>query len=166
LKYPDMMTLSLRAPCLQPIGYPGLIMLIALCLLPLPAFAALGGDVESIRADQAAFNAAPAIADKSGYSIYTLQTPAGLTVREYLAANGTVFAVAWEGPMLPDLKRLLGGYYARYTSAPRTHPGGHGHRGVHQDDLVVESGGHMRAFFGRAYLPKALPAGVAASEIQ
>jgi hypothetical protein len=145
----------------------GVIALLAmLCVLPPAAFAALGGDVESIRADQAAFNAAPAITDKGGYSIYTLQTPAGLTVREYLAATGTVFAVAWEGPMLPDLRRLLGGYFAHYTADARAHPGGHGHRAVHRDDLVVESSGHMRAFFGRAYLPPALPPGLDTAAIQ
>jgi len=157
---------SLRALCRRALGCSGLVGLAALCLLPMSAVAALGGDAASVSADQAAFNAGQEIADHGSYSVYTLTTPAGLTVREYLAATGGVFAVAWKGPMLPNLRQLLGGYYARYVSTPRTHRGGHGHRALRQSDLVVESSGHMRAFFGRAYLPQALPAGVTASAIQ
>lgn len=143
-----------------------LMVLVLACLLPVSASAALGGDVESIRADQAAFDASQQIADHGGYAVYTLQSPAGLTIREYLAPDGTVFAVAWAGPMLPDLKRLLDGYFTRYTDAVHARRGGHGHREIRLSDLVVESGGHMRAFFGRAYLPHSLPDGVAAAAIR
>jgi hypothetical protein len=37
---------------------------------------------------------------------------------------------------------------------------------VDQSTLVVQSGGHMGAFSGRAWLPPALPAGVSGSDIQ
>jgi hypothetical protein len=37
---------------------------------------------------------------------------------------------------------------------------------VHQSGLVVETGGHMGAFVGRAYLPQALPQGVSADDIK
>jgi hypothetical protein len=37
---------------------------------------------------------------------------------------------------------------------------------VNDADLVIESGGHMRAWSGRAWLPSALPAGVGAEVIQ
>jgi len=32
--------------------------------------------------------------------------------------------------------------------------------------VVIEAGGHMGVYVGRAYLPSALPAGVALSDIQ
>jgi hypothetical protein len=162
-----MMDILLRESRLRPAERLGpMALAAALCLLPAAAPAALGGDAASVEADQAAMNASEQISAGNGYQVHELQNGAGMKVREYLSDGGRVFAVAWEGPMLPDLKRLLGSYFARYTAAARTHRGGHVHRGVHQDDLVVESSGHMRAFFGRAYLPKALPAGVTASAIR
>jgi hypothetical protein len=145
---------------------PPVFVLLALLAVSTPVLAALGGDAASVAADQAAMNAAEQVRAGSGYQVHELRNEAGLKVREYVSDAGQVFAVAWDGPMLPDLNRLLGGYFARYAAAARTHRGGHVHRGVHQDDLVVESSGQMRAFFGRAYLPKALPPGVAISVIR
>jgi hypothetical protein len=85
---------------------------------------------------------------------------------------GTVFAVAWQGPLLPDLRQLLGANYKAYTGAAagrhagQEHHADHGHLDVHLPDLVVESNGRVRSFFGRAYLPQGLPQGVAVAEIQ
>lgn len=133
---------------------------------PATAFATLGGDVASIQADQSAMNASLQITAEKGYAIHGLRTQAGLAVREYLSEAGQVFAVAWRGPTLPDLRQLLGNYYAAFTAAAQAQRSGHGHLVIHRDDLVVESSGHMRAFFGRAYLPQQLPPGVKLSEIQ
>lgn len=131
-----------------------------------PALAALGGDAASVQADQRAMNAAEQISAGSGYQVHELRTGAGLKVREYLADGGQVFGVAWEGPMLPDLRQLLDGYFTRYTDALHAQRGGHGHREIDLGDLVVESAGHMRAFVGRAYLPQSLPQGVGADVIR
>jgi hypothetical protein len=85
-------------------------------------------------------------------------------VREYVASNGMVFGVAWEGPTLPDLKTVLGASFDEYVAA------GAKRRGtplaVSSSDLVVYSGGHLRAFSGHAYLPQAVPAGVDVGVIQ
>ena len=43
--------------------------------------------------------------------------PSGTTVREYVSSNGTVFAVAWQGPWLPDLRQMLGPYFDDYQRA-------------------------------------------------
>ncbi|MEJ2552715.1 MAG: DUF2844 domain-containing protein [Gammaproteobacteria bacterium] len=132
-----------------------------------PVWAALGGDMESVDTDQGALNASEQIsATTQSYTVYELQTTAGIVVREYLSLDGSVFAVSWQGPALPNLRQILGGYFARYTEAAQKQSGGHGHQAVHLPDLVVESSGHMRAFFGRAYLPKALPQGVTAADIK
>lgn len=135
-------------------------------LLSQSAEAALGGDAASMQADQAEMKAGQTITAADAYQVYELQTATGMVVREYLSAAGTVFAVAWEGPMLPNLRRLLGDYFARYTEAAQSWRGGHGHLVIRQDDLVVESSGRMRAFFGRAYLPQRIPQGVAVSDIR
>jgi hypothetical protein len=77
--------------------------------------------------------------------------------------DGLVFAVAWEGPLLPDFARLLGSAYPVYQEALRQQKRGVSVQGA---ELVIESGGMMRAFNGRAYLPGRLPAGLTAQDIR
>ena len=51
---------------------------------------------------------------------------------------------------------LLGSYYSEFHQAVA----GRRHRGpvvVKTKDLVVESGGHLRAFYGRAYVTSLVP---------
>jgi len=92
--------------------------------------------------------------------------PSGTAVKEYVSPAGMVFAVCWQGPSLPDLRQVLGRYFEQYTEAARTQRAGPGPRVTQQPGLVVETGGHMRAYFGRAYVPQMLPRGVLAEEIQ
>ncbi|PVX71993.1 DUF2844 domain-containing protein [Paraburkholderia unamae] len=95
----------------------------------------------------------------------------GATVNEYVAsASGTVFAYTWQGPTQPNLEALLGRYAADWRSAAAAqHAAGrddlHGARVVGAQ-VVVETGGHMRAYAGRAWLPAALPEGVAEGDLQ
>jgi hypothetical protein len=42
---------------------------------------------------------------------------------------------------------------------------GHHHLEIRQDNFVMQSSGHMRAFTGRAYVPQALPAGLSLDEL-
>lgn len=136
-------------------------------MLPLSASATLGGDMESVQADQADMNASQRIsAATENYTVYELQTPTGTMIREYLSTSGTVFAIAWQGPLLPNLRLLMGAYFTEYTEAANTQHAGHGHLEIQLPDLVVESNGRVRAFFGRAYLPQGLPQGVAVTDIQ
>jgi len=90
-------------------------------------------------------------------------------VREYVTSTGTVFGIAWQGPQMPDLSALLGGYFQQYVDGVKAARAAYGRRGavaVDQDTLVVRSGGHMGAFAGQAWLPRALPAGVSGQDIQ
>ncbi len=161
------MRIHLRERILNPKTKPWpMAVLLSLCVLPWPSFAALGGDVASLQADQVEMNATQEITAAAAYQVYELQTDTGVVVREYLSTAGVVFAVAWEGPVLPNLRQLLGDYFTQYTEAAQSWRGGHGHMVIRQDDLVVESSGRMRAFFGRAYLPQEMPQGVAESDIQ
>jgi hypothetical protein len=78
-------------------------------------------------------------------------------------ANGRVFAVGWEGPTLPDFARLLGTHFSRYADAVRQQKRG---VSVQAATLVIESGGRMGSFAGRAFLPAQLPARLNAQDIR
>ncbi|MEX3942137.1 DUF2844 domain-containing protein [Paraburkholderia sp. BR10937] len=95
----------------------------------------------------------------------------GTTINAYLgSATGTVFAYTWQGPAQPNVEALLGRYAADWRSAAAAlHATGlnglHAAR-VDGTQVVVETGGHMRAYVGRAWLPAALPAGVSVGDLQ
>ena len=124
------------------------------------ASAALGGDVASVEADQAQLQGPRTISVADEFSVHEIQAATGTTVKEYVLNDGRVFAVSWQGPFNPDLRQLLGKRYEAFAAAARgqkTLRPGHGTLRVRTQDMVVEAGGHMRAFFGRAYLPELLP---------
>jgi len=124
------------------------------------ANAALGGDIASIAQDRIQAKASMRSQQAQGYSAHELLTQSGTTVREYAGADGKVFAVTWSGPLMPDLRQLLGPYFPQYIAETGERQGGHSRRSVRQGDLVVHSGGRMRAFSGTAYLESAIPNGV------
>lgn len=124
------------------------------------AQAGLGAPYASIAADQAQLRASTKVTVQAGYTVHALTLPSGTVVREYVAANGVVFAVAWNGPSQPNFNTVLGNYFADLQSAARAGHGGRNRLDLERSDLVIQSGGHMRAFFGRAYLVDAVPSGV------
>ncbi|HEX9139914.1 MAG TPA: DUF2844 domain-containing protein [Steroidobacteraceae bacterium] len=130
------------------------------------AQAALGGDAGSVQADVAA---AGALARTTELPQYVQQEylAGGVRVREYLDHEGTVFAVSWMGPVMPDMRALLGVHFAAYTAAlaALTDRGSRRSLRLALPGVVVESSGHMRAFAGRAYFPEQLPSGVALAEL-
>ncbi|WP_236078420.1 DUF2844 domain-containing protein [Paraburkholderia domus] len=148
-----------------------------------PAYAGLGGaptypvTTGSTRAGAAsqggaavARYAASANAAAPAYTVSQTTLPSGTVVNEYIAAGNTVFALSWEGPTMPPLNTLLATYFPSYvqalTDAHATQGAGYGAAVVRQAALVVETGGHMGAFVGRAYLPQALPQGLSADDIK
>ncbi|HTJ91998.1 MAG TPA: DUF2844 domain-containing protein [Pararobbsia sp.] len=135
------------------------------------AFATLGGDAGSIATDVAALGASSQAETTVGVATrHTLTLPSGTVIHEYVSAAGRVFAIAWQGPLLPPLKQLLGTdnftQYTQAVSAAQSSGQMRGRTNVVLDDLVVLSGGHMGAFSGTAYLRSALPAGFSANDIQ
>ncbi|ACC70706.1 DUF2844 domain-containing protein [Paraburkholderia phymatum] len=93
----------------------------------------------------------------------------GTTIREYATCDGYVFAYAWQGPTMPDLARLLGRYAERYRAKAATQLGAFGYlhaSRVDQPDIVVESGGQMRSYVGRAWLPAAVPSGFSLADLR
>jgi hypothetical protein len=141
---------------------------IALLLLTasLPALAELGGDLSSVESDQLKLKGTLRTTVAAAYTVHEIQTAAGTTVREYVTPAGRVFAVAWRGPQMPDLQQVLGTYFKQYAAAPRAAHPDHAHFAVNQPTFVLQSSGHMRAYFGRAYDPQLLPQNVAITDIQ
>lgn len=130
-------------------------------LLPHVASATLGQPEMTVQTDAAQTHAViRSSEDRSSYRVHEILLPSGTVMREFVAPNGNVFAVTWQGPTRPDLRQALGPYFDAFASAPRTKLSDRRHVQIQRGDLVVQSGGHMRALSGRAYLLSAIPSGV------
>ena len=139
---------------------------LAIVMLALPAWAELGGNAASIKADQNKMNGTLKVTTTSNYVVHEIQSPEGVKVREYVGSGGTIFGVSWQGPFKPNLKQLLGPYFDQFVNAAQAHRTTRGPATVQLPGLVVETGGHMRSFVGRAYIPQMVPQGVSANSIQ
>lgn len=107
------------------------------------------------------------VASAWSFQHQTLET--GTRVREFFTAEGTVFAVTWQGPVLPDLTILLGTYFSQYAQAAqraRTVGRAAGPLQMNATNLVLQSRGRMRDFSGFAYLPALLPIGFNTDALQ
>ncbi len=139
-------------------------------MLPARAFAELGGDARSVERDRVKMNAAATSRQTERYTIHEMRAASGSTVREFARPDGKVFAVAWQGPVHPDYRQLLGPYFDELQRA--TAQAAQQRRGrrapvmIETPNLVLQSLGHFRALAGRAYLPEMLPSGVSVEEIK
>lgn len=101
----------------------------------------------------------------TGWSTREVTLPDGLVEREYLTADGTVFAVAWRGSHRPELSVLLGTQYATQMSRNarelrRQGRGAHGSTSQAGETFAVQASTHQRSSIGVAWLPRMLPAGI------
>lgn len=105
----------------------------------------------------------------AGTSYVTRDTTlaSGTRVREYVAAGGLVFALTWDGPTLPDLKALLGKYFDTMAAESARMPkAGRSSMAINRPEVVINSGGRMRAFEGSAWIPAEFPAGFTAADLR
>jgi hypothetical protein len=132
------------------------------------AKASLGGDAASVLSDSTALRGVLRTTGLTAYDIHDIDAGTDLRVREFVRRDGTVFALSWSGTVPPDLPRLLGASFEAYAAALAAinHPGVHRSVRVALPGLVVESGGHLRAYSGRAYLPALIPAGIRAVDLR
>jgi hypothetical protein len=135
------------------------------------AFAELGGTptlAPSQRVDamsRKATGAAARTESTASWSTRETTSDDGLVQREYLTADGTVFAVAWRGPRRPELSVLLGTRYARQMSENaraqrQLGRGSHATTSQMDETFAVHASSHQRLSAGVAWLPRMLPAGV------
>ena len=88
----------------------------------------------------------------SNYSRHEITRANGGTVREFTNAKGQVFAITWSGPGKPDLRTLLGRYFAALQGSSgaigRTMHSLRRPAQVNQPDLQIQTSGHMGWFRG------------------
>ncbi len=151
-----------RAPCSRAAAFVSVLLL----AYAGASHAALGGLPEQFNAEGTAV-ASTVSSTMSNYVVRDTTLTTGTQVREYIAADGLVFAVTWDGPVLPDLKALLGKYFdAMAAESERMPRAGRSHLGVNLPEVVINSGGHMRAFHGSAWIPAQFPAGFSADDVR
>jgi uncharacterized protein DUF2844 len=142
------------------------VVLVAL-VFPLSALAGLGGDAASVIADSAHLKGAMRITQAQAFAVHEIRVPSGTTVREFVSPAGKVFGVAWEGPFVPDMQQLMGSYFEQFqNAAARLNRSGHRSLSIDEPGLVVQAGGHMRSYVGRAYVPERVPQGVSPESIK
>ena len=139
--------------------------LLVAALSPCIAAAALGEPETSVQTDAAGLRGSIKVTPHANYRLHEIQLPSGTLVREFAGSDGKVFAVAWNGPTVPNLRQTLGQYFDNFVTAAKAPHSGHHHLQIRQNDLVVEAGGHMRSFSGVAYLPQAVPSGVSVGDL-
>lgn len=135
-----------------------------------PARAGLGQREASVQTDRLSLKGQLRARSAAGYTVQEITAATGTVVREYVSPAGVVFAVGWSGPAMPDLRQMLATYFSQYVTAvkaQRVGParGGHNHVEVREPSLVVHSGGHMRQYFGIAYVPSLIPPNVSVSDL-
>lgn len=137
-----------------------------------PAKAALGDTLASVHADQVRLRGQLRARSQPGYSVQEITAATGTVIREFVAPSGVVFAVSWNGPAMPNLQQTLGTYFTQYVAAVRSqretriHRLGHHHLEIRTPALIVHAAGHMRHYFGIAYVPALLPPNLSISDLQ
>ena len=138
-----------------------------LCLaVTTPAKASLGAQQASIAADVTHFRAQLKATAATNYTVSELDGDGGMVTREFTNGSGTVFAVAWSGPVRPDLSQLFGTYFARFQAD--SHVRVRLRRPLRADDIdfVMRSGGHPGKVWGFAVLPAEVPQGFQMETLQ
>ena len=133
---------------------------VSLLLPAVPSWAVLGESVGSLASDRQRMHGEIRSSAGEGFSVYEITGRDGTVVRQYASRSGRVFAVSWRGPFVPDLAQLLGSYFPDFQQAARSAVRRRGPLVARTSRLVVETGGHVRDFHGRAYIPGELPPGV------
>ena len=131
------------------------------------AWAALGQYESSVGLDQQVLRGEIREEIRLGYKFHQITSPNGTIVREFVSPNGKVFGISWQAPFMPNLQQLLGSYSTEVLQAVQSRRRRHGGPLiVRTDTFVFVSGGHMRFFRGRAYIPGLLPNNVSAEVVQ
>jgi hypothetical protein len=140
----------------------------AMLAIPAPSLATLGESEHTVQADQLGMKATLRSSARAmgRYTMHQMETPAGTVVKEYVEPGGRIFAVSWQGPLMPDLRQLLGRHFETYVDSAPAARRGHTHAGVARPELVVRSQGRMRAFSGIAYIPGLVPEGLRPEDLR
>ena len=153
---------------------------LAATVLPLASYAALGGPpvtgasmplmlrAATPQSGPASASSQPASGPISAapYSVRQSVDANGVTIREYVLSANVVFAVTWDGPVRPNMRALLGSYFANYVASGQSGVRGSGPLIEGNDDFRIESAGRLGRFFGMAWVPRLMPAGVRPGDLE
>ncbi|AXE31133.1 hypothetical protein DK842_15305 [Chromobacterium phragmitis] len=137
----------------------------ALALMPGLACAALGQKIDLSPSAPVAGRQMTAAPNGAPYRVVQDQDAAGRVIRQYVAADGTVFAVAWSGATLPNLQQLLGSYFQAYRQAQQANRHGLNVMRGTIGGMVVQTRGRVGDFAGFAYDAALVPAGVSPEQL-
>lgn len=143
-----------------------LAVLLLLLLGSASAWAVLGEHVSTVTSDQKSLRGEVRATVQQGYSVQQITAADRTVVNEYVSPAGMVFGLSWRGPVMPNLQLLLGSYFSQFQQAAQSRVRRRGPLVLRTDQLVVESGGHLRSFHGRAYVPSLLPRNVSAEVVR
>jgi hypothetical protein len=132
------------------------------------ARAAVGDDVATVAADQARLHASLRIFRRDaidandangGFTVHELAAASGVTIRNFVADAGKIFAVSWSGGWRPNLRDIMGSHYDRFIAATRGRRVARGVARIELPGMIVVMGGPQRASFGHVILTDLAPAG-------
>lgn len=144
------------------------VMCVVLLYTPL-AQGALGSNVMTLQEDHRRVGGAWRLRTSAQFQVHEFALPDGGAIRQFVAPDGTIFAVAWNTRLKPNLEILLGQRYADFQAGAaevNRRPGIKRSLALRHRDVVVHSISHLNAFVGKAYAPSLVPAGVDLDEIR
>lgn len=131
--------------------------------------AGLGEHFSSIANDQKKFQIQKLnVSTLPKYTVHEI-SKTNLTLKEFVNADGIIFAVTWKGSAQPDLNTLLGPYQNECAQAMKVRqrqPGLHRIGKTVSENVVIERSIFGRAAQGRATVTSLIPAGVSLSDIR
>jgi hypothetical protein len=140
---------------------------LVLILAVSPAWAVLGQPESTVSQDAEFLHGQTRDEVHPGYRLHLITDPSGTVVREFVSPAGVVFGIAWQGPFLPSMQQILGTYFSHLQEYAQAQTGRRGGPvTIQKSNFVLVSGGRMRSYRGRAYVPNLLPAGVSAEVVQ
>ena len=142
-----------------------------------PAYADLGGNIAASSIGAPTFKrnviSSPGAALMTIAPFFRNETllDGGGLITEFSDSSGTIFAITWDTPAMPDLSALLGAYKKPWLDAQRNSHANSGrnlsarHFSASTGDWSIVSTGHLRAYRGYSWLRSAVPPGFDLAEL-
>jgi hypothetical protein len=145
-----------------------LVLIFLVCFYCEAAFAELGAAASYLGGQQSVTKKQTINgATLQNYHVTETVLVSGTRVREYILGSGTVFAVSWNGPFLPNLQSILGKHFdTMVTEAGKVSRAGNSQLRISRPEVSIFSGGHMGAYEGHAWISQDFPAGFSVQDIQ
>ena len=130
------------------------------------AQATLGESETSVSLDVRALATTSWLTQEQNLRVHQIKLPTQ-QIRQYVNGQGVIFAVTWQGAVLPPMGQLLGRYFPEYSTALATRVRVPGQRYLQLSTpaLQVRQQGPLMHLHGVAYLPEQVPAGLSVESL-